>query len=134
MSLTDSERNALVALRLDKAETFLAEAAKMAELQMWDLAANRFYYSCFHATQALLVAYGLSAHTHAGTISTFGLNFVKTGMIDISAGAFLSRMEQLRKKADYNCDYDVSEKEVASMEKPAHDFIKKVKALIYNKK
>lgn len=134
MSLTAAERKALVEIRLDKADKFLCEAEKMVELQLWDLAANRIYYACFHATQALLVCYGLSAHTHAGTIAAFGMNFVKTGLVDISAGAFLSRMEQLRKKADYNCDYDVSKEEVESMAEPAHEFIKKVKALTDNKK
>lgn len=78
MSLTDEERRSVVALRMDKARIFLAEARKMIELEMWDLAANRFYYACFHAAQAALVHGGFSAHTHAGTISTFGLHFIRT--------------------------------------------------------
>lgn len=130
MSLTDEERKSLVQLRLDKAELFLREAQQMVELTLWDLAANRFYYACFHATQALLVCYGLSAHTHAGTIATFGLNFVKSGKVDIKYGAFISRMEQLRKKADYNCDYDVSREDVESMVEPTKSFIMKIKKLI----
>lgn len=130
MSLTEDERRSLVQLRLDKSELFFREAQKMVELGMWDLAANRFYYTCFHATQALLVSYGLSAHTHAGTIATFGLNFIKTGKVEIVHGAFLSRMEQLRKKADYNCDYDVSKDDVYSMIKPTEEFLNAIKRLI----
>ena len=45
----------------------------MLSMELWDLAANRFYYSCFHAAQALLIHYGLSAHTHAGTLGVFGV-------------------------------------------------------------
>lgn len=123
MSLTDEERRSLVSLHMDKAHTFLAEADKMVELEIWDLAANRFYYACFHAAQAALVHEGLSAHTHAGTISVFGLNFVKTKRISVSLGAFFSRMEQLRMKADYNCNYDVTQDDVGSMVRPAHDFV-----------
>lgn len=41
------------------------------------------------------IHYGLSAHTHAGTLGVFGMNFVKTGKIDKELGAFFSRMEQL---------------------------------------
>lgn len=90
-------------------------------------------YSCFHAAQALLVHYGLSAHTHAGTLGVFGMHFVKTGKISKELGAFFSRMEQLRMKADYNCEYEVSKSDVESMLQPAHDFIKAIEKLIEEK-
>lgn len=102
----------------------------MLSLNLWDLAANRFYYSCFHAAQALLVCYGLSAHTHAGTLGVFGMHFVKTGKIDKELGVFFSRMEQLRMKADYNCEYDVSQFDVESMQQPAHGFLEAIEQLI----
>lgn len=130
MSLTDDERSTIVGLHMGKAHTFLAEANKMVELGIWDLAANRFYYACFHAAQAALVNEGLSAHTHAGTISVFGLNFVKTQRIPVSLGAFFSRMEQLRMKADYNCNYDVTQDDVESMVRPAHDFIAAIEQIM----
>lgn len=123
MGLTNDERSSLVELRLEKAKRFIAEAEQMLSMGLWDLAANRFYYSCFHAAQALLIHYGLSAHTHAGTLGVFGMNFVKTGKIDKELGAFFSRMEQLRMKADYNCEYDVSNSDVENMLQPAHDFL-----------
>lgn len=43
----------MVGLRINRAKSLLAEAEKMLEPGYWDLAANRFYYSCFHAIQAL---------------------------------------------------------------------------------
>ena len=87
MGLTNDERSSLVELRLDKANRFIKEAEQMLSMELWDLAANRFYYSCFHAAQALLVHYGLSAHTHAGTLGVFGMHFVKTGIISKELGA-----------------------------------------------
>ena len=133
MGLTNDERNSLVELRLDKARRFIKEAEQMLSLNLWDLAANRFYYACFHAAQALLVCYGLSAHTHAGTLGVFGMHFVKPEKIDKELGAFFSRMEQLRMKADYNCEYDVSQLDVESMLQPAHDFLKAIEQLISEK-
>lgn len=53
MGLTNDERSSLVELRLEKAKRFIAEAEQMLSMELWDLAANRFYYSCFHAAQAL---------------------------------------------------------------------------------
>lgn len=52
MGLTNDERSSLVELRLEKAKRFIAEAEQMLSMGLWDLAANRFYYSCFHAAQA----------------------------------------------------------------------------------
>lgn len=130
MSLTDDERKSLVTLSMDKSRKFLSEANKMVEMELWDLAANRFYYACFHAAQAALVHEGLSAHTHAGTISMFGLNFVRTERIAKAHGAFFSRMEQLRMKADYNCNYDVAQDDVRSMIQPALDFVSAIEAII----
>ncbi len=130
MGLTTDERNSLVELRVGKSKRFLQEADHMVKLELWDLAANRFYYACFHAAQALLICHGLSAHTHAGTLGVFGMNFVKTGKIDKELGAFFSRMEQLRMKADYNCEYDVSKEEVESMSESAHLFLTTIQELI----
>ncbi len=133
MGLTDDERTSLVTLRIDKAKRFLQEAEQMLPLELWDMAANRFYYSCFHAAQALLVCHGLSAHTHAGTLGVFGMHFVKTGIVSKETGAFFSRMEQLRMKADYNCEYNVTASEVESMAGAARDFIETIEGLISNR-
>lgn len=130
MGLTDAERKYMVQLRMEKAKRFHEEARRMVELQLWDLAANRFYYSCFHAAQALLLANGISAHTHEGTLAMFGKHFVRTRVVDVSLGSFFSRMEQLRKKADYNCNYDVIQDEVASMIQPANNFILSISNLL----
>lgn len=54
MGLTNDERSSLVELRLEKAKRFIAEAEQMLSMGLWDLAANRFYYSCFHAAQATI--------------------------------------------------------------------------------
>ena len=92
-------------------------------MEYWDLAANRFYYACFHAVQGLFISKGISAHTHAGMIQQFSLHFVKTRMVDMHYGSFLARMMQLRQKADYNCAYDISEEEVKETATLAHEFI-----------
>lgn len=120
----------LVSLQTEKAKRFLAQADEMANLKHWDLAANRYYYACFHAVQALFIAKGVNAHTHAGINTQFSLHFVKTGVVDISYGSFLARMFQLRQKADYNCAYEVSESEVQEIVELTHNFAKTIISLI----
>lgn len=120
----------LVSLQTEKAKRFLTQADEMAKLKHWDLAANRYYYACFHAVQALFIAKGVNAHTHAGINTQFSLHFVKTGVVDISYGSFLARMFQLRQKADYNCAYEVSESEVQEIVELTHNFVKTIISLI----
>ncbi len=105
-------KDTLISLQVEKAKRFLTQADEMVELKHWDLAANRYYYACFHAVQALFIAKGVNAHTHAGINTQFSLHFVKTGIVDISYGSFLARMFQLRQKADYNCAYEISENDI----------------------
>lgn len=130
MKLTEKERNTIVKLQMDKAHLFLKQATEMYKQQYWDIASNRYYYACYHAVQALLIKNGLNSHTHDGLITSFGLHFVKTGKIDRKLGAFLSRIEQLRKKGDYNCFYSISEEEIATMIEPAKELILRIEELV----
>lgn len=128
--MKQEDKDILVRLQVEKAKRFLAQADEMIELKHWDLAANRYYYASFHAVQALFIHKGINAHTHAGINNQFSLNFVKTGIVDLSYGSFLARMFQLRQKADYNCAYDVSEDDVSEIVGLTHSFVKVVLDMI----
>lgn len=128
--MNEENRQILVKQQIDKAETFLSQADEMCSLHHWDLAANRYYYSCFHIVQGLFISKGISAHSHAGIITQFSLNFVKTGLIETRYGSFLARLMQLRQKADYNCAFDITQSEVKEIVPLAHSFIETVKSLM----
>ena len=130
MKLNDSDRQLMVDLQLEKAHKFLQQADEMCRQEYWDIAANRYYYACYHAVQALFIKNELVAHTHDGLLTLFGLHFVKTGIIDSESGAFLSRMEQLREKGDYNCFYSITEDEIKSITEPTKKLIEKIDELI----
>lgn len=102
----------------------------MTELKHWDMAANRYYYACFHAIQALFISKGINSHTHAGINTLFSLHFVKTGAVDARYGSFLARMFQLRQKADYNCAYEISESDIREIVGLSHQFITAILLLI----
>lgn len=131
MKLNEEDRNIIVGLQMEKAHLFLQQADEMYRQHYWDIASNRYYYACYHAVQALLIKNGLNSHTHDGLITSFGLHFVKTGKVDRKLGAFLSRIEQLRKKGDYNCVYSVSEEEIVTMIGPAKELIQKIEELVF---
>lgn len=131
MSLNDEERKTMVGLQIEKANRFLQQAEMVRDLQQWDLAANRYYYACFHAVQALFIHNGLASKTHTGMLRQFGLHFIKTGIIEDRLGGFLTRMEQLREKGDYNCIFSINEDELSTIVEPAHELVKVITNLIY---
>lgn len=121
----------LIDLQLDKAHRFLQQADEMYSMQYWDLAANRYYYACYHAVQGLFIASGLPAtKKHSGTITQFSLHFVKSGKVEPTYGSFFARMMQLRQKADYNCAYDISEKDLVEQVKLSKEFIRIIEELL----
>lgn len=128
--MTEDERKTLVKLQMAKAHHLLEQADEMCDMQHWDMAANRFYYACFHAVQGLFIAESINGHTHSGCVVQFSLHFVKSGRIDKLYGSFLARMMQLRQKADYNCAYDISKEEVQDIVALSHDFIQQIEKLL----
>ena len=130
MALNDDERKTMVGLEIEKADRFLKQASMMTDMEQWDMAANRYYYACFHAVQALFIHYRLSSRRHSGMLTQFGLHFIKTGIIEDRYGAVLTRMEQLREKGDYNCLFEVTKDELLTFVKPAIELIEKIRQLI----
>ena len=130
MGLNDEDRKTMVGLEIEKSERFLKQASMMCDLEQWDMAANRYYYACFHAVQALFIRNGLSTRRHKGMLTQFGLHYVKTGIVEDRLGAFLTRMEQLREKGDYNCLFDVTKDELLTFVEPAKELVDKIKQLI----
>lgn len=121
--MEDLNKKILIKHQCDKALSFIDQAKEMLVLKHYDLAANRFYYACFHVIQALFIADDLSAHTHSGMISRFGQNYIKTGILPIESGRFVARLFQLRQRADYNFTYEITENDVADLYDPAKSLI-----------
>lgn len=117
------DTNLLIKLQTEKAQRFLQEGDDMLEQKRWDMAANRYYYACYHMVHAVFITRGIATKTHDGTLTELGKHFVLTGKLDRKYGRFYARMIQLRIKADYNSVADVSEQEVLELAPLTHDFI-----------
>ena len=124
------DKQLLISLQIAKAHKFLDDANEMVNQKRWDLAANRFYYACFHMVQAAFISRGISTKTHEGSLTELGKNFILTGELDKKYGRFYSRMIQLRIKADYNSIAEVTEAEVLEMAPLSANFITSVEALL----
>ena len=100
MKLNDEERQIMVNLEYEKALSFLEQAEKIAAMDLWDVVANRLYYSIFHAVSALLIKDGHNVSTHKGTLVMFGQNYIKKGIFPNDASKLFIKLQTMREKSD----------------------------------
>lgn len=123
MSLSNDDRKALVDYRIEKAHATFEEAQKVAAISLWNLAANRLYYSLYHAAAALLLSDGYTSHTHKRLMSQISLNYVKKGTLLPEDGKLIRKMFNKRREGDYEDFEETTEEEIT-------EAMPKVKALI----
>ncbi len=106
--MTEQERDAYVAYRLESARNTFDAAPVLAENNFWNSAVNRLYYALFYAVNALLVKNNIETMSHSATKAKFSQAFVKTGKFDKKYGKLLSELFDWRQKGDYAniFDYD----------------------------
>ena len=130
MTLAAEERSTIVAYRVEKAKTTLAEAKGIANQGYWNATANRLYYAAYYMVCALLIQNGYSAQSHAGVIRLFSLHFVKTQKISTQFGRIYSQLFELRLTGDYDDLYNLDEERVKPFVSLAENLIKEVEKLI----
>ena len=119
--LTEEDRRALVAYRLERAHETMKEIPYHIE--------NGYY-----ATVALLISEGLQSATHNGVKTLLGLHFVHTGKLENKHGKAFSRLYELRQSGDYD-DFVYCDKEMTDEYYPkAIAFIQAVEDLIHASK
>ncbi len=133
MSLKEEDRKVLVMLELEKAEKTLIQLDVQLQAQLWEMAANRLYYSLFHAVSALLISDHHEVGTHRGAVNKFSLYYVKEGAFTKEEGRLYSRLQRLREDGDYNCSIDVEQDEVEEKIEPTRQLIEKIKRYIADK-
>lgn len=127
MSLSDTERQTIVRMEMEKAQKTFADAEFCAKEQKWEAAANRLYYALFHAVSALLIDHGQNVKSHRGILSLFGQHYVRTGVFSHEDGTLLSELVIMRDNADYNCFFEATAEKISPYIDPTRQFIERVK-------
>lgn len=102
-------QNDYINYRFQRAKATYEEALILAREERWNAVINRLYYACFYAVIALLLKNNIETQTHDGVRTQFGLNFVKTGIIDKEMGRLFSKLFDFRQKGDYGDMFDFDE-------------------------
>jgi uncharacterized protein (UPF0332 family) len=119
-----------IRLKLLKSQSLLAEVEVLMAHKFYVSAISRLYYSCFHATKALLLTKDLLSKTHSGTINQLHQHFVLAGLFDPVQATFFSRLMQERIDDDYSDFMIISEDEVREYIQPAKEYITYIEHLI----
>lgn len=129
-TLSQEDRITLRDLHLEKARIFLTDADNNFGNHAYSTAASRYYYAVFHAIHALFVMDGLYAKSHEGLTSLFSLHYIKTNKLDAEFGRFVSVMESLREKADYDVLFDVTEETLIPMKAKSYELVQAIEAFL----
>ncbi len=84
----NEEQRESIQLKLRKAKALLDEAEILFQNKFYATVINRLYYSCFHATRALLLTKNIIPKTHSGVIHQLHLHFVQAGNFDTGHASF----------------------------------------------
>ncbi len=125
--MTVNSRSEYINYRLQRAEESYNDALLLAENESWNAVVNRLYYACFYAVIALLLKNDIETQTHDGSRTQFGLQYVKTGLIEKRFGKIYSKLFDMRQKGDYGDLYDFDKETVAPLLKSTREFIDELK-------
>ena len=130
MSLVKEKRDTVISLEIAKAFTTQEEVDLLVEKGYWNAAANRLYYSVFHAVSALLIHDGIRIKSHKGAGVMLNQHYIQTNKISPELGKLYRRLELMREESDYNCFYNTSPEELKKELEPAREFIDTIAKMV----
>lgn len=130
MSLDEQNRQTLVGLYWNKSVNTFDELESAIKDEKWNMAANRMYYSVFHAVTALLVKDGHQVNSHRGIKGALGLYYVKTGLIDVEEARVFAQLATLRERADYDIIFTASRDDIMKLFPQTACLVEKIKSLL----
>ena len=124
---------ALSNIRLEHADECISAAKSLLESENYKSAANRAYYTVFHAMRAVLAFDKIDMKHHSGIIAEFRRLYIKTGIFDAELSKIISVLSDSRNDSDYDDFFIVSKEEVAEQIKDAELFLEKIKEYVNTK-
>ena len=134
MSLDKEKRDTVISLEIAKAFTTQEEVDLLVEKGYWNAAANRLYYSVFHAGSALLIHDGIRIKSHKGAGIMLNQHYIQTNKISPELGKLYRRLELMREESDYNCFYNTSPEELKKELEPARELIDLIAKMVSQQK
>jgi uncharacterized protein (UPF0332 family) len=121
--LPDNAPVALASVRLMQARECLQSAELEIAAKIYRSAANRSYYSIFHAMRALLALDEFDSKKHSGIIAAFRQRYIRTKIFPANYSDIVGNAFDVRIDSDYEDFYLISKDEVAAQIENAKTFL-----------
>lgn len=116
----------LMKYRMKMAKERLESAKLLLDNGQFKDSIGRSYYAMFTSVRAILALDGQDFSKHAGVISYFQNNYIKTGVFDVKYSKYLSQAFQIRNNTDYADFFIVSATDAREQYEKAMDFYKEI--------
>lgn len=121
----------LVRYRLDLAEEKLSASKLLLDNGHYKDSISRSYYAIFTSIRALLANGGVDFSKHAGVISYFNKEYIKTGIFDVKYTKYLQAAFQTRSSSDYDDFYIATHKQAEEQYLHAVELYGLIKEYLY---
>lgn len=120
----------LVTYRLKSAEEKLDSAKILLDNGQFKDSIGRSYYAMFTVVRALLAKDGVDFSKHAGVISYFQREYIKSGKIEKKYSKYLDQAFHIRNNTDYSDFFLVSQEDAAEQYNKAKEFFSSIEAYL----
>jgi uncharacterized protein (UPF0332 family) len=117
--------------RIDLARYYIVKARDryddgmvLKNMDRYESAANRLYYSLFHTANAVLALKDAASSRHRGVKTLFDMHFIKTGIMDRKYSKLYNTVLEVREDSDYEDFYIIDKAEVDSNFTQVKDYLK----------
>lgn len=120
-------RRELMMYRLNSAKEHLDSAQILLKHNRYKDSIGRSYYAMFASVRALLALEGIDYSKHAGVISYFQKEYIKTGKLDKKYSKYISQAFQVRNNTDYADFFLVSQEDTKEQYEKACEFYEAIR-------
>lgn len=120
----------LSSYRLNMSEEKLRSARILLDAGQYKDSIGRSYYAIFSALRAVLAKDKVDFSKHAGVISYFQKEYLKTELFDKKYSKYISSAFQIRNNCDYDDFFIVSKEEAIEQYEHAHELYEAVKKFL----
>ncbi len=128
--MLNEDRISLCNYRIEKAESCLKSAELLKDSTDYTSAANRSYYSIFHAIRAVMALDGEDRKKHSGVIAYFLENYIKNCLFDKEYSYIIKNAFQVRQESDYDDFCIISKEDVDEQIENSRKLIDAVKSYV----
>lgn len=123
----------LVKYRLETAREKMYSAKLLYDAGQYKDSIGRSYYAIFSAVRAVLATARVDFSKHAGVISYFQREYIKSGIFDKKYSGYLQQAFQVRNSCDYDDFFIVTKQDAEEQYARAEELIEVISSFLGNK-